>query len=166
MAGGLLLVATILAIVERVVWGRMDFFHEDFWYDAPFYLVCLAAFGSAIMLLIGVRAPAAAVACSAASGMLFATGLTPILAYGRFFGIASAPLLVLVLSVLANLAALVLAVIAAAKASGATPPAQPPAQWGGQQPPSSQPGQQWGQQPVSPQQGPWGQQLGTPHQGQ
>ncbi|WP_194813491.1 hypothetical protein [Nocardia sp. XZ_19_385] len=150
VAGGLLLVATILAIVERVVWGRMDFFHEDFWYDAPLYLVCLAAIGSAIVLLIGVRAPAAAVACAAGSGMLFATGLTPILAYGRFFGMASVPLLVLVLSILANLAALVLAVISAAKTGRATTPTQPPARWG-QQPMSPQQGQ-WGQQPVSPQQ--------------
>ncbi|MEU8895571.1 hypothetical protein [Nocardia sp. NPDC048505] len=144
VAGALLLVAAILAGIERLVFGGRYYFRTDFWLEIPLILILLAAVVSAVLLLIGLPSPALRTFAAAGAGMLLTSGLTAVIFNSRFSGVVSGVALLTLLSFLLNLAALVLAMVSAGKSGAATAP--PPAQW---TPPAPAPNA-WGQ-PTPPQ---------------
>ncbi|MEV0251585.1 hypothetical protein AB0H76_33705 [Nocardia sp. NPDC050712] len=155
MAGGLLLFGTILNIAERLIWGG-GYFRMDLWSDVPLAVISLVGLGAAVVLLIGLRAPAIPALGAGAAGMLFTSAFTQAVFVGRYLGMGYAQFVIVLLATIISLAALVLAILSA-KGSGPQAPAQAPAQWAG--PPAApqwappQPAPQWGHggQPAPPQ---------------
>ncbi|MFC9897927.1 hypothetical protein ACFVMC_29910 [Nocardia sp. NPDC127579] len=159
VAGGLLLLGTVISIASRFIWGRgWTSYGGDIWVEIPLVVISLTGLVAAILLLIGSRTATRPALGAAAAGMLFASTLSEAVVGPYWFGVVSAIFITTAIDMLIALAAMITAILAATKTGqNATPPSRfGQNAWG--QPPAAQPGQ-WAQplghqvpgQPVAPQ---------------